>query len=62
MVNDNEFEKMFDEFQKLFPLDFIFDRMASKAQPLPRLEIYKFRELVRIANALEAIAEKLGSK
>ena len=61
-MDKKEFDEMFKAFQEVYPLDFVFDRMASKAQALPRLEIYKFRELVRIANALEAIAEKLGSK
>jgi len=54
----NDFYEMFKAFSERYPLDMVFDRMSSNRAPLPRLEIYKYRELRRIADALELIAGK----
>jgi hypothetical protein len=52
---DLSFDSMKEKFEELYPLDEV---LSSHKNGNIRLEVFKYFELKRIADALETIAEK----
>ena len=59
MQTDEEFDEMFKEFQRLYPLNDVIDRVTGHGQTALRLRIYEYNLTRRAVVALERIAEKM---